>query len=331
MNLRKAGEMFFVIVIPLAIFLLLGELTLRLYLSRHIFYDVEMSRYARILKLDSPNPLIGHHHKPGGKATLMGVTVEINSDGFRDDEYPIEKGDRRRIIFLGDSLTFGWGVEKEETFEQILEDELDAIAPTEIINLGIGNYNTTQEVNLFLDKGLKYDPDQVVVFYFINDAEPAPQKSRFPWLGNIRIVTFYWSRVKALAARFSAAPGFQEYYSDLYREGQEGWLKTQAAFLELQRVSREHGIDLRVVLLPELHRLDNYPFAKEHALVTRFLRSNGIPVLDLAPLFHGEENPQSLWVARDDAHPNARAHRLIAEYSVDFLNRSKGSEEPEGS
>ena len=46
-----------------------------------------------------------------------------------------------------------------------------------------GNYNTTQEVNLLIDKGLKYQPDQVVLFYFINDAEPVPKKSRFPGLG----------------------------------------------------------------------------------------------------------------------------------------------------
>ena len=142
MSARRPAEILFLLAVPLALFLLLSEIVLRVYLRNHIFYDVEMSRYALILKEDSPNPLIGHHHRPGTQATLMGVSIHTNADGFRDDEYPVEKGDRRRIIFLGDSLTLGWGVEKEETFEHILESELNAISPTEIINLGIGNYNT---------------------------------------------------------------------------------------------------------------------------------------------------------------------------------------------
>lgn len=322
MNLKKPLELLFLMVVPLVVFLALGEVFLRFYLTKHIFYDVEMSRYAVTLKVDSPNPLIGHHHKPNSEATLMGVSLRTNSDGFRDDEYPVAKGDKRRVLFLGDSLTLGWGVEKKATFEQLLEDDLNAISPTEVINLGVGNYNTTQEVNLFIDKGLKYDPDQVVLFYFINDAEPVPQKSRFPGLGNYRIVTFYWSRVKALQARLSDNVGFAEFYSALYRGEAEGWKKSRAALLQLKELSIENGFDLKVVLLPELHELVDYTFEEEHALITDFLRENGISHLDLAPLFQGEREPQTLWVSRDDAHPNARAHALIAKYTFPFIRET---------
>jgi len=320
---RKVAEILFLAIVPVVIFLVVGEVFLRIYLTNHIFYDVEMSRYALTLKVDSPNPLIGHHHKPNSEAHLMGVDVRTNSDGFRDDEYPIEKGERRRIMFLGDSLTLGWGVEQEDTFEHLLEHDLNAKSPTEIINLGIGNYNTTQEVNLFIDKGLKYNPDQVVLFYFINDAEPVPQRSRFPGLGHYRIITFYWSRIKAFKARLTKAAGFQEYYSELYGKDAEGWKKSKDALLQLKAICQERGIDLKVVLLPEFHELVHYTFAKEHKLIGDFLRENGIPFLDLAPFFRNEDNPQSLWVARDDAHPNARAHRLIADYTLDFLSENK--------
>ncbi len=321
MAASRPRELLLVVLVPLLLFLLLAEVGLRAYLSRRTFYDVEMSRYARALKIDSPNPRIGHQHLPNGRARLMDVDVRFNSDGFRDDEYPIPRTGRRRIVFLGDSLTFGWGVEKPDTFESRLEAMLDAVEPTEIINFGTGNYNTTQEVHLFLDEGLKYEPDDVVVFYFINDAEPLPQKSRFPWLGSIRIVTFYWSRIKALAARWSVASDFREYYSDLYRDDAPGWRGAQASFLRLRDVCAERGIGLRVVLLPELHELADYTFAREHELVASFLLDSGIPVLDLAPAFRDETDPESLWVARDDAHPNARAHRIIAESSFEFLRR----------
>ena len=308
-----------ILLVSLAVFLALSEVVLRVYLARHIFYDVEMSRYATLLKIPSPNPEIGHVHRPNSAARLMGVDVRINSDGLRDDEYSLARNDRRRIVFLGDSLTLGWGVEKHDTFEALLEKQLSRTEPTEILNFGTGNYNTTQEVGLFLEKGLRYQPDEVVLFFFINDAEPVPRRSAFWWLAYSRVATFYWSRTKQLAARFTSSSGFREYYSQLYRDDQPGWQAAKRAFLTLRETCNAQHIALRVVLLPELHELVQYPFAREHGLVLAFLHQNGIAALDLAPTFANETDPQRLWVARDDAHPNALAHRLIAERSLAFV------------
>ncbi len=324
---KKVAHALLLVLVPLLVFGVIGEIVLRVYLASHMFYDVEMSRYALALKVDSPNRKIGHHHRANGDAHLMGVDVRTNADGFRDDDYPVEKGDKRRFMFLGDSLTLGWGVEKEETFEHHLEQQLDALEPTEVINLGVGNYNTTQEVNLFLDKGLKYAPDDVVLFYFINDAEPLPKKAGVPVVGHSRLITFFWSRIKAARARLSPdTADYREYYSALYRDGADGWTKSQAALLQLRDACADAGIGLRVVLLPELHQLDPYTFAPEYEQVMGFLAANGIRARDLTPRFQDEPDPRTLWVSLDDAHPNARAHALIAEYTLDFLTRPESGE-----
>ena len=326
---RRLRDWIVLILGSIVVFLVLGELTMRAYLSTRTFYDVEMSRYGLTLKVESPNPLIGHVHRPGSKAELMNVQVEINSDGFRDAEYPLEKGDVWRVVVLGDSLTFGWGVEREQTFEYLLEQALNRDRPTEMINLGTGNYNTVQEVNLFLEKGLAYEPDQVVLFFFINDAEPVPKRSSMAWAGHFRILTFYWSRLKALLAQVEPQATFEEYYSALYAPDAAGWRASQAAFLQLRDVCRERGIVFQVVILPELHNLVDYTFAEEHELLTNFLAKHEIPVLDLAPAFSDQTEPMSLWVSFDDAHPNAAAHRRIAEASRSFVaQRSMESERP---
>ncbi len=316
---KRAGELVLILLLSTVVFLFIGELFLRVYLSSHIFYDVEMARYARMLKVDSDNALIGHVHRPGSQGKFMGVDVKINSAGFRDREYPLERGEEWRIIALGDSLTFGWGVEKEESFEYLLERELNRARPTEIINFAAGNYNTVQQVNLFLDKGLAYQPDQVVLFYFINDAEPVPKESALAWLGSSRLATFFWSRVKALSASRGPEAGFATFYRDLYRDDAEGWRNAKIAMKELRDTCRGNGIQLQAVLLPELHELVDYTFASEHALIGDYLRSLDIPVLDLAPSFSGETRPIELWVAPDDAHPNARAHEQIFGYSLPFI------------
>ena len=96
MRLRRGLELLFLIFVPLGLFLVGAELMLRFYLSKNIVYDVEMSRYAVSLKVDSPNPLVGHHHLPNAEETLMGVSLRTNFDGFRDDDTPVERGASRR-------------------------------------------------------------------------------------------------------------------------------------------------------------------------------------------------------------------------------------------
>jgi lysophospholipase L1-like esterase len=300
-------------------FLAVGELALRAGLGG-TFYAVEMARYGTQIEMASANPRIGHVHRPGREARLMDVPVRINSDGLRDDELPRERGQARRLLFLGDSITFGWGVEKQATFEHRLERRLsEEVAPTEIVNFGTGNYNTTQAVQRFLEQGQGYAPDAVVLFYFINDAEPVPRRSRWWWLGHSRLLTLYWSRLQALAVRLRSAPGWREHYAGLYRNGQPGWREARESLLALRDACAERGIRLQVVLLPELHRLADYAFAREHAAILAFLAEHGIAGLDLAPRFAGETDPESLWVAPDDPHPNARAHERIARYSFDTL------------
>lgn len=314
----------FVLLITLVFCFLLGELIIRLYLGHKTIYDIEMSRYSMSIKTDSENPLIGHVHKPNSSGRLMDVMVNINSDGLRDREYPIQNSGKNRMIFLGDSLTFGWGVEQEDTFDNVIEQKLNSKHPTEIINFGTGNYNTVQELNLFLEKGLKYNPDKVVLFYFINDAEVTPKKSRLWFLAYSRLLSFYWSRVHVALNNVFESQSFDEYYADLYRTDQAGWINTQNAFLKLKDVCREHDIDLKIVLLPELHNLTNYPFKEEYGLVSSFLHDNDISHLDLTPMFEGYENSMDLWVSLDDAHPNKLAHKMIAEYSLDFISDKLG-------
>lgn len=55
--------------------------------------------------------------------------VRINSRGFRDYEYTIEKPQNTyRIIVLGDSFTFGLGVELNETYPKLLEESINNVS-----------------------------------------------------------------------------------------------------------------------------------------------------------------------------------------------------------
>ena len=323
MKSRKTLKNLLAILIILVVLLAICEASIRVYLHYNTVYDIEMTRYAMSVKEDSENPKIGHVHKPGSNMELMDVNVSINSDGLRDRDYPIERGDAYRIIFLGDSLTFGWGVEQEYTFQYLLEEEIGKTAPTEIINFGTGNYNTEQEVSMFFEKGVKYDPDKVVLFYFINDAEATPKKSGLWFLGYSYLISFYWSRINSLINNILVSRSFKDYYTALYMDDQEGWINSQKAMLELRDYCLENAIAFQVVLLPELHDTNNLIFGEVYNKISLFLQQNGIEYMNLAKLFSDHGDQMELWVSYDDAHPNKLAHGKIAETLVEFISEKE--------
>lgn len=116
--------------------------------------------------------------RPGAIAEPEGgPRYVINSEGFRDRPRQVAKSPgRQRIVIVGDSLTFGWGVEGEETFASRLEASLVAAGSEggiEVLNLGVGGYNPYTEAALLRDRGLAYEPDLVLAQFCINDlADP---------------------------------------------------------------------------------------------------------------------------------------------------------------
>ena len=93
------------------------------------------------------------------------------------------------------------------------------------------------------------------------------------------------------------------------------------AVRELGTLCRERRIGLRLMIIPELHSPGSaYPFRDVHEAVSAAARREGIPVVDLLPAFAGAD-PPSLWVSRGDAHPNARAHRIIADALYEEIAR----------
>ena len=87
----------------------------------------------------------------------------------------------------------------------------------------------------------------------------------------------------------------------------------------MKSLSEASGARFLVVILPWLYDLDDsYPFLEIHGTVQGFCAENGIPALDLFPAFRGREAAE-LWVHPTDQHPNAAAHRIIAEAVHDYL------------
>jgi hypothetical protein len=98
-------------------------------------------------------------------------TYSHNSLGFRGSkEYHLEKSTEHRLLFLGDSFTYGFGVNDDQTFPYLTEKNLLAQhISVEAINTGCSGKGTDFELKLFQVLGYKFKPDLTLLCFTAND------------------------------------------------------------------------------------------------------------------------------------------------------------------
>jgi len=298
--------------------------------------DYQDSPERLMRKIDQDGLL--HDLRPHAKATHDGISYATNDDGLREDhDYALEKAPGvRRVILLGDSFVFGWGLHLEHTMSHQLTSLLDE-PKWEILNLGVPAYNTLDEV-LFLEKrGLKYDPDVVILVYHPNDSTVVTTTELGDPQATERLLTAYYdgtaspedrSRVEAFLRRQGQplapawnAPGLptrdRGYFFRTFLP--PFWSQVQTALTRLAELAREHHFTVMVMILPELDRpWENHPFPALYERVHAEMARHGFEVIDLYPLLQRYPNADlMLWGY--DGHTSAFANRIIAHVLVERL------------
>lgn len=103
--------------------------------------------------------------------TGVPVSVRLNARGVRERDVPVEKPNGRvRILILGDSQTWGLGVEQGQRYSEVLDGLLrQGGFQAEVLNFGVNGYGTDQAYLLFKQAGAEYRPDLVVLGFYWND------------------------------------------------------------------------------------------------------------------------------------------------------------------
>ncbi len=98
--------------------------------------------------------------------------ADINSEGFRDNEFsPHSSEDSLRIIVVGDSFTFGKGLNASDRYTNVLEKKMNNSLSQDIVvlNLGISGNGIKDHYNFIQAKALDYEPDFIVVSFQKHD------------------------------------------------------------------------------------------------------------------------------------------------------------------
>lgn len=251
-----------------AISLALGEAALRAYDYFHpmfVFYDNSYNRFR------------GRPGAPDWDFTL-------NSLGFKDVEFSIDKDDRTyRILGLGDSFAFGV-VPYAHNYLTLLEERLEDAAGgrrVEVLNMGIPSIGPRQYLSMLVREGLAYDPDLVLVSFFVgNDFIESDRGGRRRPLWSYSYVLSLLRYAATVRPKYEGqvihagetycddCPAFsRDTYleierdrSFLYLVGDERFqrLLEDAVFYlrELRDVCRRRGMRLVVVVIPDEIQLD---------------------------------------------------------------------------
>ena len=274
------------------------------------------------------------------------VVGHINRYGLRGPAVDLTKPPGTfRILILGDSFTFGAGVADDEPFAAKLETLLNEgrVGNSfgrryETINAGVSGYNTMDEVTYLQKRWLAFDPDLILLTFYLNDAYDDARFAPLIMGGAIgetlgAPALLSRSRVMEWATnawkRWWTARRIKHIYRSQFSDTPEieghNWKNCQEALAQAAAISEERGIRLALVIFPELYELNkDYPFRSIHARVREAGEMLGIPVLDLIENFQGHD-PTKLWVHITDHHPNALAHATAAHAIARFLvNPSHG-------
>jgi hypothetical protein len=262
-------------------------------------------------------PKLNHEALPVMGASLREyVYSQIKPDGIY------------RIIGLGDSFAWGWGIfDNRRTFFKLLEcwwNKQNPSHPVEVINASKPGAEVDYYQRFMDSLGWQLNPDRVVISFNLNDAyikfvslsidaktaRRLRERSGF-WTKNSRLIQFVRSRLLRKQVRNKFIKNVHDAYLGTKRN--ECWDRAQASLLTIAKGCQQRGIAFLIVVFPLLVDLDqNYPFTAEVGEIVRFCHQNGIECIDLLPIFLGKK-PELLWGHPTDTHPNEIANRLAAE------------------
>lgn len=120
----------------------------------------------RAVSIGTYDEVLGWKYVPDSEDDVVSsefsVTYKINSRGLRDREHGLEKKEGAfRILALGDSLTFGEGIDLGMRYTDVLGQALEN---ADVINMGNQGYGIDQNLLMLEREGFAYHPDFVVLF-----------------------------------------------------------------------------------------------------------------------------------------------------------------------
>lgn len=263
--------------------------------------------------------------------------VILNSEGYRDKEYSMEKQEGvPRIYALGDSYTYGWLVDNsQDSYPKKIEKKLSASGKNiEVINAGSPGFSLPEMVKRFISEGKYYNPDLITIG--INDDEAnftktyiAPYDTRL----NKFIKSLHLYQISlGNYFKYQAEKVNHDYVLKIYTDqNSKEWEQFSEQILILKKEAEKINSNLAIILFPHIHpnrpedAYDYYPFNEKFK---KFGEENGIFIIDPLEDFLKYKDKSELVINPLDPHPTAKMDEIVAsaflkQFNIDSYLSSK--------
>ena len=291
---------------------------------------------------------LGWKLRPGREDEYGGVRVQINTKGLRGPELPFEKPPQTvRILWLGDSVTFGYGIEATDALFPYRVAAL--LAPRigraiESVDAGVGGYSPWQERTWLEREGWRYEPDLVLVGFVLNDLTEPLSLVRYGGGGegwqlarSARGVLDRWLSASALATAIRDGVAAVRFGRDVQQGAaaveagdvlrlvtqpraalwQKSWQLAESNLAQIFAAARERDVGVALIVFPYAFQLEApQRTASPQRRLVAFAQAQGIPVLDLLPLLAAQPGAP---LFLDASHLSEEGHAVVADAIAAFL------------
>jgi hypothetical protein len=257
------------------------------------------------------------------------IPINISSKGTRSTEYSYYKSNNvTRLLFLGDSVTFGSGVRVEDLFLNNLDSRFESI------NTGVAGYNLDQEKKYYLDEGYKYNSDIVIYDLVLNDFE----------ITNISLIKSYFdnwgferkgdpkyrrtfkhlchSCVFTYGALFNFNNIYANYTIDNWNN-EKVYENYKNEILELNNKVKEQNKQFVIIIFPNTWQFENFKYGYKQPKIPqekimKLCKDNNIICLDLLP-YLDKFDYEDYYLKADNVHLSSKGNKYISEIINNFL------------
>jgi lysophospholipase L1-like esterase len=285
------------------------------------------------LEIYQPDPLLYWKLKPNQNCyTKIGhQPVHINSHGTRGREFSEKKTPGTlRILCLGDSRTFGWGLSQEQTYsgalESLFQEQTSQHKKIEIINAGVNAWSYPQMLVYFRTTGVQYDPDIIIlaeanlwtqfseknspefVHQFMNRVRLKNILRRFAiyhFVVEVKLKDFYErNRTRFIPVDPAQDPLFKQQQQNdpeiLFREAIE----------QLCDLAQQRGIKPVLVYLPSWDEAQASNSTTVLKVKREISQKHKLPLVDLTP--EALSKGKALYLEADPVHYSSMGNSMIA-------------------
>ncbi len=313
--LKKNKAQIILLIFTLLTFLILFEGALRFvfplspqiernYIPRFMFENDQLLQYQ----------MTAHFH---GIMKTEEYTSEISTNNLHLRNREITG--KEKILVLGDSFTFGVGVNDNQTYPAVLERALKK----EVINAGVMGYGTDQELLYLKERGLALKPDLLVLGFFIgNDLTDNIDVSNFSVINGFLVrdykkslkpytYTFLKDKINSFFEKFNKKEfddlfekkDFYQIYTGNSSLEEKEWKRTLQLLNQIVDLARENNIQIIILNIPpkKFFPLDKeaYEHLKKENKLLHFAETKGVRIVDLVEVLGKEKDAENFYFKKD--------------------------------